>query len=690
MPAASLIALLAIAVQVCAQDSMPNSVDKLIDRAFAKWSPTNIDVEHTTVAKARAPLQLFSSPFVAPHSAIATPRFPLRVSHSLPMFHDPPTPPPLTGDVDRRVKRRSTRERGRRPIDKIPERLPEKKALTVAEKLKQIRKARNLTLPRAPNLRNKLVERDGTKAPLMLRPYQKQMVVHLVNMKRFVVGDDCGLGKTLESIAALCQLWRKDTDMKAVVLCKKSSILQWYKEFKKFTKGIQVFVAMGKSSERRKAHALWEEATGPSVLIQGYSSACRDLGHLQHSARYSLILDDCSVIKNPNTKVHKACCVYASRASRCWGLTATLIKNNLVEGYGIYQVVVPHLFTVSKEDFMYQYCQIREQTVAYGKQIPIIVGYRQSDIEQFRKVIDDYYLGRPKHLVAQDLPVLTTRIIDVGMTQFQSRAYEEALEGLVNLGAKGRQKTTKLTTLIYAQEIVNHPALIGHPNEGSEKLDTLLDMVTDGGDLHDEKVIVFTRFVEMVNTAMPVFEKAGIECVRITGEETGKYRQAAIDAFQSPDDPTRVIFITNAGGDGINLQAAKAIVFYDIPWSAGDYLQIVGRMIRIGSAHETVYAIHLICRNTIDDHVQQVVRKKMNLIEQVLGERVKRTDGEDEFLDAGSEMNEIYNALVKDANEIDADDKMSEEEVLAAASFGSVPLSATSMGSPQPARAARK
>ena len=206
-----------------------------------------------------------------------------------------------------------------------------------------------------------------------------------------------------------------------------------------------------------------------------------------------------------------------------------------------------------------------------------------------------------------------------------------------------------MTALIYCQEIVNHPALIEYPDYTSEKLDALMDMVTDGGDLHDEKVIVFSRFKEMVNTAMPVLEKAKIKCVRVTGDENEAQRKAAMDAFQDPKDPTRVIFITMAGGDAINLQAAKALVFYDSPWSAGDYLQIVGRMIRIGSDHDTCYAIHLVCRDTIDERVQQVVRKKMGLIEKVLGERVKGKTAPDVIFKAGGEVRDIFDAVVQDA-----------------------------------------
>merc|ERR1719161_1973051 len=83
-------------------------------------------------------------------------------------------------------------------------------SLTVQEKLRHIREHQELGLPCPPHLRTTYIKRDGSEAPLILRPYQQQMIVHLMAIRRFVVGDDCGLGKTIESIAALCHLWKDE------------------------------------------------------------------------------------------------------------------------------------------------------------------------------------------------------------------------------------------------------------------------------------------------------------------------------------------------------------------------------------------------------------------------------------------------------------------------------------------------
>ena len=80
---------------------------------------------------------------------------------------------------------------------------------------------------------------------------------------------------------------------------------------------------------------------------------------------------------------------------------------------------------------------------------------------------------------------------------------------------------------------------------------------------------------------------------------------------------------------GASGQLGKALVFFDTPWSAGDYLQILGRIIRLGSMHDRVYAFHLICKGTVDERVMEVMRKKMKLVEAIIGKRIKGEDDED-------------------------------------------------------------
>jgi len=372
-------------------------------------------------------------------------------------------------------------------------------------------------------------------------------------------------------------------------------------------------------------------------------------GNHNYFANGSLV-SNCSAFKNTKTQVHQVVRHLSSQADRTWALTATLIKNHLLEGHGIYTVVTPGLFG-TLNSFMYYYCIVEMMQVGKGRKVPKVVGYYPEKVEEFREKISPYYLGRPKHAVAAELPVLTRKVVECGVTPEQEAKYREAIGGLLAVGAtKGEEvekEVTKLTALIYHQEILNHPALIDCEG-GSDKLDTLIEMLTEG-DLTGEKVIIYTRFSKMVDILMPLLRKEGLFPVRVTGAEDTKARTTAMESFQNPADPCKVIIITSAGGEALNLQAAKAIVFYDTPWSAGEYLQVLGRMIRIGSAHDRVLAIHLAAEvegvPSVDMKVLEVIEKKLKLIESVLGERLKGSTGPGEVISSTSDVSDIFDAL---------------------------------------------
>lgn len=501
------------------------------------------------------------------------------------------------------------------------------------DRLMAIRERKDVTIRPTPLLRKTVRALDGSERPLSLRYYQVQMVLHLLTMRRFIVGDDMGLGKTLESIAGLCYLFEREPQSEVLVLTKKSAVRQWVDEFGRFTTGVSVVVCKGSPKQREAARAHFEAAPHPKVLIMGHRGAVQDLSSIQDKEWNVFVLDEATIVKNPSAQIHQVCRHISMKSKRAWGLTGTLIKNNLIEGYGIFRCIEPALFTQTLNAFIDDYCVTQLINVGRGRKIKQIVGYRKASIVVFRQKIEPYYLGRPKHQVASELPPLTSRRIRVGMSPIQATKYQEALSGLLEIGTGEEKEVSKLTAVTYCQEIVNHPMLIGIEGD-SDKLDELIDILTEG-DLAGEKVIVFTRFEKMVGLGIAACEKAGVKCVRITGKEDEDDRKEAQDTFQNIDSGIPVVWITTAGSDAINLQMAKAIVFYDTPFSAGDYLQTLGRMLRIGSIHDRVFALHLVTEDSIDERVMDIMDGKMGLLEAVLGKRVKgdETD-EDEVIQA--------------------------------------------------------
>lgn len=591
------------------------------------------------------------------------------------------------------------------PAEKKP--LWNEKELALLEKLRVIRNRKEedfKPMPPTRFLRKEIRNLEGDMVPFTFRYYQVIGILHLVSVMRMVLGDGTGLGKTIETIGALCYLWENAPDMKVVVVAPKSAIRQWGSEISRFTDGIEVFLASAATTEkgessvdaRKRVYDAWRASTKPSVLILNYAILIRDWNHggiqpllpngrpdpkapvipglldktmKELGPNLTVVFDEATAFKSRRTKTWEVVSYFSGYAKRVYALTATLLKNNLMEGYNIYKAIKPNLFG-SQQSFFDDYCYIEYKRVARGQKIPVVIGYK--NLEQFKERIELVYLGRPKHLVSKELPTLTTREVTFELDHAEQTKYAEALTGILELGdgeVKEFEETKALTSLIYCQQIVNSLALLKFKEgdgvhewndiegqkvkELSSKEQALIDLLTE--ELDDDKVIVYTRFASHVPRLMEILKRHKIKSAAITGDQNDAQRKKAQDEFQNLKSDTKVIFITAAGSEAINLQAAAGMVFFDMPWSWGEYVQVIGRMIRIGSPHKGVLCFHLLAelagvgkeaRKTIDHHVFKALKKKKGLIDAVLGEAVV---GALKFDKEGSTMRDLIQAIQKDA-----------------------------------------
>ena len=550
-----------------------------------------------------------------------------------------------------------------------------KKHAKVYEILKKVRASKTVSLKPCAMLKKEIVGIDGKIQEFKLRYYQVQAVFHLMSMKRFVLGDDTGTGKTPCVIASLCYTWEKEPNNKVIVVATKSAIRQWESEVYKFTTGIQVYIADGSPDERKEVYQAFvdhpiDPESPKAILVMGYGSLVRDWNqgasrplkkngqpdmkkpmnpgllnaHAQSIQDLTVVYDEAHVFKNPRTKTWQVCSELSAIASRCYGLTATLLKNNLIEGFAIYKCIYPGVFT-TKTKFLETFCHVTMLKVRGGRKIPNITGYKNLDL--FRQRIDPFYLGRKKHEISDELPTLITREVKVTLSPAENTKYEEALNGVLLLGdgeVRDYEESKILTSLIYCQQTVDSLSLLKYEagdlidvnfameetdevKETGSKEQAMIDLIT--GEFEGEKVIVYCRFASLIPRLQELLKKQKIKSVAITGKvvDTKKNpaRTNAMKKFQDPESGIQVIFISDAGSESINLQVAKCMIFYNSPWSWGNYVQLLGRPIRIGSPHQHVVAIHLVAerpgraKKTIDHYTLRILQSKKDLIEKVLG-----------------------------------------------------------------------
>ena len=129
-----------------------------------------------------------------------------------------------------------------------------------------------------------------------------------------------------------------------------------------------------------------------------------------------------------------------------------------------------------------------------------------------------------------------------------------------------------------------------------------------------EKVLVFSCFLAPVNTLRKHF---GQKAVAITGEVPASERQQRADRFQEDDSVQILAAQITAGGVGLNLTAARQVVFNDLDWVPVNHWQAEDRAYRIGQ-QQAVNVTYMVGSNTIDEFVKTVLETKSALIDQLV------------------------------------------------------------------------
>lgn len=371
-----------------------------------------------------------------------------------------------------------------------------------------------------------------------------------------------------------------------------------------------------------------DSLVNPTKRVKGICDYILEHRSKNPDSKYMLVLDEFHKLKNHKSQFHQKTARIAEMCTRVVGMTATPIKNRLMEFFSLFQIISPGLFPQITR-FQNDYCVMKLQRIGGNRTIPVVVGYK--NLEAFKEKIEFYYLSRKKHDVAKELPDLLSMEVECELYDEQEELYDLAENAVIEDEDGEENAGSALSKLVRCQQAVDSPELILDENEvpfkgPSSKVDTLLEFVKN--EAEDQKVIVFSRFEKAVSLLENVFKENKIKCLRITGKENKpEIREKTKNLFQDEKSGYNVIMITMAGSESINLQAAEHFVFFDLPWSWGDYLQLIGRMSRIGSKHSVVTAHHYLGKrqdgsDTIDHHVLKALKSKKALADKVAGENL--------------------------------------------------------------------
>lgn len=505
-----------------------------------------------------------------------------------------------------------------------------------------------------------------------LLPYQDEAVEKMIERQQVLVAYDLGLGKTVLTIAAIEHLRDKDPLFGwVIVVCLSSLKYQWAKEIEKFSDQKALVIDGSRPQRERQYAAIATPGTSESCadyIIVNYEQVVNDWVQITRFGYSALVMDEATAIKGFRSKRAKKVKELSRQIPIRFALTGTPIENGKPEElYSIMQAVDTQVFG-PRFDLFDQAFIVRNKFggVERYRNIPRL--HEKLKTASVRKSQTDEDVAPFLPDTIERDPVL------VPLDRYSSLAYRhiatalaqelEEAQGLFGSGWSleshyGHGRTggpedamrgaimSKITAL---RMLCDHPDLLIRSGEnfdplhggGSQfaaemldddrvstylykakslKLGTLAGLINDHLSDEENKVVIFTSYVLMADL---IRDAVGGEIY--TGQMNAKEKEAAKVRFQTDPD-TRVLISTDAGGYGVDLPQANMLVNYDLPWSAGLSVQRNGRIRRASSRWPSIVIQDLLCSDTIEVRMHDVLRQKNSVAAAVVDGRGINTRG---------------------------------------------------------------
>jgi superfamily II DNA or RNA helicase len=429
-----------------------------------------------------------------------------------------------------------------------------------------------------------------------LYDYQLRGAIFAACRGRTILGDDMGLGKSVQALAAAEILARTRGIAKVLVVAPASVKYQWDSEIRKFTDR-PVQLIDGTIEERRAQYAQ------PTFYrLVNYEQATRDLDALNAWQPDLVVLDEAQRIKNWEAKTSRA--VKKLRSRYALVLTGTPLENKLEELYSIVAFVDDRRLGPAFQ-FLHDHRILDENWN--------LVGYR--NLAAIREKLAPIFLRRTRADVLGQLPDRTDKTVFVELAPEQRVLYDEQRRALVRLIAKPYltdvDRKRILSCLANLRMVCDSTYLLDKQTNVSPKLDEFAELVAELLTDPSHKAVVFSQWETMLQKAAERLDGLGVGHTLLHGRIPGKDRKALINRFHS--DPTcRVFLSTDAGGTGLNLQTADTVINLEVPWNPAVLEQRVARVHRMGQSRP-VRVVHLVARDTIEERVLRSIERKTAL-----------------------------------------------------------------------------
>ena len=436
---------------------------------------------------------------------------------------------------------------------------------------------------------------------------------------KFLLGDEQGLGKTKQALDIAVA--RKHKMRHCLIVCGVNNLKwNWYKEVEIHTNekahilGSRVNrkgkTVIDSSAERladlKQIHDEYFLITNIETLrdksIQSQiKKMCND-GIIGMT-----IIDEIHKCKNSQSKQGKAihcCCSYYRLA-----LTGTPLMNNPIDLYNVLKWLEVENHSLSY--FKNLYCEMG----GFGGYE--IIGYK--NLDQLENLLTKNMLRRRKEEVL-DLPpkIYTDELLDLDSSQ--DKLYRDVTNQIIEDIDRIMLLPNPLTELIRLRQVTSNPNILTSKNITNVKYDRIVDILESTTD----KVIIFSNWTKVINPLYIKLSSLGYNPALVTGETKDPIGE--MNKFQSDNTCKVILGTTPALGTGYTLTAANTVIFIDEPWSKAIKDQAEDRCHRIGTKG-TVNIITLICKDTIDERIHQIIKDKGELSDRIVdGKAIQPSD----------------------------------------------------------------
>ena len=439
-----------------------------------------------------------------------------------------------------------------------------------------------------------------------LYPYQAEGTLFAVRAGRALIADEMGLGKTVQAIAAIELFARHFGAGRVLIICPTSLKYQWQREIGRFS-ARDATVIGGSRAMRQTCYGRED-----FYKITNYETLARDLDLIQSWGPDVVIVDEAQRIKNWNTVAARA----LKRIDSPYAivLTGTPLENRLEELISIVQFVDQHRLGPT-----WRLLHEHQQRDERGR----VIGYQHLD--KIGQTLSPIMLRRRKTEVLDQLPARVDQTLFVPMTRQQTVFHEEnreivarIVQGWRKTGYLSEKDQIRLTCCLQNMRMsCNSTYLLDHTTDFGHKADELISLLEDMFEDPQAKAVVFSQWLRTHELIAHRLEARGWGHVFFNGGVPSEKRGALVDRFIA-DAKCRVFLSTDAGGVGLNLQHAAAIVVnMDMPWNPAVLEQRIGRVYRLGQTLG-VQVINFVAKGTIEEGMLSVLAFKKSLFAGVL------------------------------------------------------------------------